>query len=302
MNFPIRWMARLALGVTVAGVCELPAKVVRNIEKTFAVQPAGTFKAKTGGGDIIVKTADVAEVRITACETIRADDDRKADELLKNLTLRMDQQGGEITVEASCEAPSWGGWLRWNNPVTVDLLVTVPRQFNLSLSTSGGHVTSDSIRGSVRATTSGGDIALGAVEGEVVAETSGGDIQLQECTGTAELKTSGGNIRSGRVDGQAAFATLGGDIDVTLGTAKTQEAQLATSGGNVQLHVPASKAFSLDAKTSGGEITAPGLTLTIDEGGVGQSSLRGRVNGGNALVKVRSSGGDIAIRTDGPAN
>ncbi|HPG18353.1 MAG TPA: hypothetical protein PK392_11125, partial [Opitutaceae bacterium] len=81
-----------------------------------------------------------------------------------------------------------------------------------------------------------------------------------------------------------------------------QEAQLETSGGDVQLHVPAKRAFLLDARTSGGTVSAAGLTLTIDDGAFGQSSLKGRVNGGNALVKVRSSGGDIVIRTDGAAN
>ena len=93
-----------------------------------------------------------------------------------------------------------------------------------------------------------------------------------------------------------------GDIEATLGSDASQEAQLETSGGDVQLHVPAKRAFLLDARTSGGTVSATGLTLTIDDGAFGQSSLKGRVNGGNALVKVRSSGGDIVIRTDGAAN
>ncbi|HOD45947.1 MAG TPA: DUF4097 family beta strand repeat-containing protein [Opitutaceae bacterium] len=302
MPLTLRLISRLALCVALAGVCQLPAKIVRNVEKTFAVQPAGTLNAKLNGGDIVIKTADIAEVRVTVRETIQADDDRKADELLKDLTLRLEQQGNDITAEARYEGPMLSGWFRGRTPVSVDFFVTVPRQFHLSLTTSGGDIRSEGLQGSVRGTTSGGDIVLGAVAGPVVAKTSGGDIRLQECTDSTELTTSGGDIRAGRVDGRAALITSGGDIEATLGSEASQEAQLETSGGDVQLHVPAKRAFLLDARTSGGTVSAAGLTLTIDDGAFGQSSLKGRVNGGNALVKVRSSGGDIVIRTDGAAN
>ena len=93
MPLTLRLISRLALCGALAGVCQLPAKIVRNVEKTFAVQPAGTLNAKLNGGDIVIKTADIAEVRVTVRETIQADDEQKADELLKDLTLRLEQQG-----------------------------------------------------------------------------------------------------------------------------------------------------------------------------------------------------------------
>jgi hypothetical protein len=51
----------------------------------------------------------------------------------------------------------------------------------------------------------------------------------------------------------------------------------------------------LDARTSGGDVNAEGLTITIDHGGVGKSSLSGDVNGGGPLLKLRTSGGNIEI-------
>ena len=56
-------------------------------------------------------------------------------------------------------------------------------------------------------------------------------------------------------------------------------------------------AFELDASTSGGEVDAAGITITIDHGGMGRSSLSGQVNGGGPLLTLRSSGGDIKVVT-----
>jgi hypothetical protein len=56
--------------------------------------------------------------------------------------------------------------------------------------------------------------------------------------------------------------------------------------------------FELDASTSGGDVRAEGLTITIAKGGVGKSRLAGSVNGGGPILKLRSSGGDISVRTE----
>jgi hypothetical protein len=66
----------------------------------------------------------------------------------------------------------------------------------------------------------------------------------------------------------------------------------------VRVRVVKGAGFLLDASTSGGDVNAEGLTVTIEKGGVGKSRLVGSVNGGGPRLKLRSSGGDISIRTD----
>jgi hypothetical protein len=56
--------------------------------------------------------------------------------------------------------------------------------------------------------------------------------------------------------------------------------------------------FHLDASTSGGEVRADGLTITLEHGGSGKSKLVGAVNGGGPRLKLRTSGGDVRIRTN----
>lgn len=293
----------------------LSAKIVRTVEKTFAVQPGGKLTASTQGGDIIVKTADIGEVHVVARQTIRADSETEADELLKDLTLEIGQSGNDVTIESQyAKRPKM--WLRNWPPVWVDLEVTVPREYNLNATTSGGDIIAESIRGNVIARTSGGNLKFDRVDGELDGRTSGGDIALTEGTARAKLATSGGNIRVDRAGGPTDVSTSGGNVRLNsvaeLIRARTSggnvyakidgeirsDTVLSTSGGDVTVSVGEDVAYFLDARTSGGDVEASGITIKIDSGGIGKSHLAGAVNGGGATLKLRTSGGDINIRTE----
>jgi len=306
----------LTLGALLASPAGLQAKITRTVEKTFTVQPGGNLKAATQGGDITIRTGDTAEVRISAKEVIRASSDKEADEILQDLTLTFEQNGNDVVAEAKYEKDRggfhWGNW----PPVQVSFTVTVPKEFNLNLNTSGGDIAVASLKGNVRARTSGGNLHFDRIDGDIDGHTSGGDIVLTEGTARAKLGTSGGDIQIDRAGGPTEVSTSGGDITINsvaqLVSATTsggnvkatitepirQDTLLSTSGGDVRVRVVKGAGFLLDASTSGGDVNAEGLTVTIEKGGVGKSRLVGSVNGGGPRLKLRSSGGDISIRTD----
>ena len=306
----------LTLGALLASPAVLQAKITRTVEKTFTVQPGGNFKASTQGGDITIKTAEANEIRISAKQVIRASTDKEADEILQDLTLTFEQNGNDVVAEAKYEKGRVG--LHFGNwpPVSVSFTVTVPHNFNLNLNTSGGDIAVASLKGDVRARTSGGELKFDRIDGDLDGHTSGGDIVLTEGTARAKLGTSGGNIQIERAGGPTEVSTSGGDITInsvaqlisattsggnvkaTLTEAIKQDTLLSTSGGDVRIRVVKGAGFQLDASTSGGDVNAEGLTLTIDKGGVGKSRLVGSVNGGGPRLKLRSSGGDITIKTD----
>jgi DUF4097 and DUF4098 domain-containing protein YvlB len=310
----------LALGTLLAAPVVLQAaksdRLTRVVEKSFTVQPGGTFKATTQGGDITIRTADVQEVRITARQVFRTSNEQEADEILSKLTLTMEQSGNDVTAEAKYEKRPSGSWFSSWPPVHVSFEVTVPKNYNLNLNTSGGDIAAASLRGNVRARTSGGDMKFDRVDGEIDAHTSGGNITLKEGTALAKLGTSGGDIDVDRAGGPTQVSTSGGDITInsvaqlisattsggdvhaTLTEPMKQDALLSTSGGDVRVRVVKGAGFELDASTSGGDVRAEGVTITIAKGAIGKSRLAGAVNGGGPRLKLRSSGGDISVQTD----
>ncbi|MDB6166569.1 MAG: hypothetical protein JWQ83_1709, partial [Lacunisphaera sp.] len=161
----------LALGALLAAPALLQAKITRIVEKTFTVQPGGTLKVQTQGGDIKVLTGTGNEVKVTATQKIAADTDAKADELLKDLELSMEQAGDNVTAIAKYERS--GGWHIGNwPPVHVSFTVVVPARYNVNLNTAGGDISLQSINGQAKLRTSGGNLRLARVEGEVDGGTS----------------------------------------------------------------------------------------------------------------------------------
>jgi hypothetical protein len=304
-----------AIGVLLLGANSAEAKITRTVEKTFAVQPGGNLKAATQGGHITIRTADTQKVQVLVKQVIRASTEAEADEILKKLELTLEQSGNDVTAEAKYEPRGAGKWFGNWPPVSVSFEVTVPKHFNLNLNTSGGHIKVASLRGNVRARTSGGDLEFDRIDGDIDAHTSGGDITLKEGTARAKLHTSGGDIAVERTGGPTEVSTSGGnitlksveellsattsggDVEALITGPIKQDLTLSTSGGKVMVAVAKSTGFHLDASTSGGDVRADGITITLEKGGSGKSKLVGSVNGGGPELKLRSSGGDIRIRT-----
>jgi hypothetical protein len=305
----------LALGALLAAPAVLQAKITRTVEKTFTVQPGGTLKVKTAGGDIKVVTGPGNDVKVTATERIYADTDAKADELLKDLDLTIEQQGDNVTAIAKYEKQMGWHFGNWP-PVNVSFTVVVPSHYNVDLNTSGGDIALESINGRARLRTSGGNLKIERVDGEVDGGTSGGDITLREGTASVKLSTSGGNIHVDRAGGEADLSssggdiiinsvrgrltasTSGGDVKANIDGALKGDCKLTTSGGEVVVSVDKTAAFDLKAHTSGGDVDAAGITISIEKGGLRRSSLAGKVNGGGPELYLGSSGGDIRIRTN----
>ncbi len=290
------------------------AKIERVVEKTFQVQPGVHINISTAGGEVRVETSGDPVVKVVAKEHIRAGSDAEADDMLKKLDLEIEQSGNEVTATAHYESSMGfhvGNW----PPVQVDFIVTVPASASADLKTSGGDIIVGDLEGAVHAHTSGGDIKLGNIGGNIDASTSGGNVVLSEGRSSVRLSTSGGNVSAKHLVGPADLRTSGGDIkvDSVENTLKAEtsggdvkagfegglkgDCTLSTSGGQVKASVGKEVGFHLDAATSGGQVDAAGLTITIDHGGMGRSSLAGLVNGGGPVLKLRSSGGDIEVST-----
>jgi hypothetical protein len=306
----------IAFGALLATPSLLEAKITRIVEKTFTVQAGEHLRASTQGGDITIKTHDSNQVRMVAKQVVRASSEAEADEILARLTLKLEQNGKEVLAEAKYEKSGPRSWFGSWPPVSVSFEVTVPRNFNLNLNTSGGNIGVASLRGDVRARTSGGNLDFARIDGEIDAGTSGGNITLEEGTARAKLHTSGGDIEVDRAGGPTEVSTSGGNVTLrsvaqlinastsggnvraTITEPITQDTVLGTSGGDVDVEVVKSAAFQLDASTSGGSVKATGLTITLEQGANGKNKLVGAVNGGGPRLKLRTSGGDITVRVN----
>lgn len=254
--------------------------------KTFTVTKGGMLEVSVGVGDIRISPKDQNEVTVRA-EGIDEDDlDR----------LKMSQSGNTVRVSFR---PRYSNWS--NNGVEFD--ISVPKEFNTDLRTSGGNIEFDAfIKGRIKGSTSGGDIKLADLEGTVDMSTSGGNVRAGDIRGDGELRTSGGDITLGNVNGELEISTSGGNIDVknvgkslrastsggdiTIGDVGG-EASVSTSGGNIEMGKVSGKATM---HTSGGDVTLKGASGSVKASTSGGDMRLENVSGS---IDASTSGGEI---------
>ena len=104
-------------------------------------------------------------------------------------------------------------WFNWSDDgFDAHIAVSVPKEYNLFLWTSGGDLKVKSVKGKVNGGTSGGNLELNDITGAIELETSGGDIRANNIFGKLFMETSGGDIKISDVKGDVDVNTSGGNV------------------------------------------------------------------------------------------
>ena len=182
---------------------------------------------------------------------------------------------------------------------------------DVDVKTSVGDVNLSNITGSVTAI--GGDIQIINVGGGVIAQaSSSGSITVKDCQSNVDIKASVGNIDLANITGSVKARTgssgnitlnnCQGGVDVlaSVGDIRTEmikqpqhELTLQTSGGGGIVATLISQiALNIDAQTSRGNVSSD-LPIQVSE--LSKNNLKGTINGGGPLLKLRASSGDIRL-------
>jgi len=233
--------------------------------QTFSASAINAVESSTSGGSLTL-TGDAGS---KATVEVYVSRDNWSDEKIKqvlddNYTLDIKVVNGKLCAVAK-QKKSFSNWNN-NQGLSISFKISVPKQVDSDLKTSGGSIqisnlagsqnfktsggslTTDNVTGSISGATSGGSISVTNSKGNIDMATSGGSITAKNCNGAINLATSGGSLNLSNLSGNINAATSGGSITANNinGTFTT-----ATSGGSVNLD---DIAGNLDAKTSGGNM------------------------------------------------
>jgi TonB family protein len=180
------------------------------------------------------------------------------------------------------------------------------------LETVGGNITVGHAGSFVSVRTGGGQIDFGEVRGSVRAQTGGGGIRIISVSGPMELESSSGSICLTKVAGAIRAATAGGTITAWINPDAPSAgdtvhlagpSQLASGAGDIIVFLPRNLAANIDATVeTGGEHrfeVDPALPLSIQglaNRAAGPVHATGALNGGGALLKLRTTAGKIRLQ------
>ena len=159
-----------------------------------------------------------------------------------------------------------------------------------------------------------GNIELVSVAGRVIAKTGGpGKVMLRECQSDVNVESGVGNIELGSITGEVIAKTGGpgkvvlkecqsgvdaasgiGNIHAEIPTQLMYPWTLRTSGpGKIEVVLSSSTAVNIDAETRGS--ISSDIPIQV-QGLLTEDKLKGALNGGGPLLKLRTSLGEIRLK------
>ena len=183
------------------------------------------------------------------------------------------QSGNQITLEV--HTPRLLGLVLHRHSVRVE--VSMPRQGDLNLHTGDGDIRVVNISGDFRVDSGDGNLEIRSADGTLNAETRDGNIRTSGRFDTLTLHTGDGNI----------------DAEAEAGSKSTSGWNLHTGDSNVALRLPSDFAADLDAETGDGRVNID-FPLTTN-GSAKERTARGKINGGGALLELRTGDGNIDL-------
>jgi DUF4097 and DUF4098 domain-containing protein YvlB len=225
--------------------------------------------------DVAVDTND-ADIRVYASERkdVEAIVTTQGYKIGPNDLSVTDRQTGD-RLDLKVHVPH-GISMGWHNR-SVRIELNVPRQADLNLHTGDGN------------------IRLQGVKGKLRLDTGDGEIEALDSSGPLKADTRDGNVRVDGVFSAMDVHTGDGNILVTVGAGSKMDSSwlLDTGDGNVDLRLPEGFSANLDAHTGDGRVRVD-FPVTV-EGGVRETSIRGKMNGGGQPLEMRSGDGNITV-------
>ncbi len=244
--------------------------------------PSGArVSVRVGRGDIVMRSSDDQQLRVTAKTTIRTWSETEAGRIAKPVKVVVIKNGDGYEIHPD-------GFDLSDARIGTDLVIAVPKKSPLSLKTQKGDVTVSDQAADVEISVQNGDVEIRNTTGDLSVETRKGDVKVSDTNGNVKVTGKGGEIEV--INASGSF-TLDGDFygpvradrvvkGIRLITVKT-DLTLSSLGGHLE-----AGSGNLDI------VNVPGiLSLRTRDTEVNLENPSGKVNidNRNAAVNVRFS-------------
>lgn len=261
-------------------------------EHAFRVSGPPAVSVATFDGAIEVRAWDRSEVRV---EIEKAGENK---ELVDQIQVAATQDGDRIDVEV--RRPDVSGWiatLAGGRSLRAKLLVSLPRRSDLQARTGDGSVSAEELTGRIEITTGDGSVRGIDLEGDVRVVTGDGSVRLDAVAGRIDVRTGDGSIVIGGRLAAVRARTGDGSVSISAepGSVAEDDWEISSGDGRIALYLPEGFAAEIDARTRDGVVRVDeGLKLTTAEKGRG--SLRGSLDHGGRVIRLRTGDGSISLR------
>jgi hypothetical protein len=236
--------------------------------KSFSVGAAPELRIETSDANVTLRAANVKTIEAhvyTSGWRIGPGDVHVIDH----------QTGDRVEIEVKVP-PMHFVLLNWGNR-SINIEMQIPNATRTDVKTGDGNIRGEGLRGPAKLVTHDGNIEGEGFDGALEATTGDGNIRVHGKFTSLNLRSGDGNI----------------EAEVAAGSHMATSWSVHSGDGGVTLRLPDGFAANLDAHTGDGRITVD-MPLAA-EGGVHQDSVSGKLNGGGAVLTVRTGDGSVHL-------
>lgn len=276
--------------VTVLAGAALVAVSAQEFDTVLAVRRGARLDVNNLAGEIVIRTWDRDQVRVTADESRR---------------VRTEVTSSGAVVRVRARARRGHG--------SVDYVITVPNWMDLDLAgtftdviveDAGGQVTVETVQGDVAVTGGGGLVSINSVHGDLLVEGSRGRVFAKSVDGDVTIRSATGEI---------VAETLNGDIGLDLVTSNSVQASalngeiiyrgaiedggryfFGTHNGDLVILIPEAANATVTVRTVHGEFESEFPITLTDMRPVNNFTFT--LGSGSARVELEAFNGTIELR------
>jgi len=283
----------------------------QDTDTTFAVTPGQRLNVATFGGEILIRTWELDQVRIEADHSSR-------EQIVITQTaseVRVRPSSWNSDFEFSMEGEEFDVSMNFRGaraPAMVDYEIIVPEGMALEIGGLFSDVEIEGAVGEVTIRVLEGEVDILGARGPVSARTGEGDVTVEDVVGPLRLSTIGGEISVTNATGEITAESTEGDIDLEEIRSSRVEAEsvdgeiwyqgtieaqgfyrFVTHDGDVDLELPANASARISVATWDGDLSTDFDIEVPDE-------IRGRrfsftLGSGSAQIEIEAFDGDISV-------
>jgi beta-lactamase regulating signal transducer with metallopeptidase domain len=173
--------------------------------------------------------------------------------------------------------------------------ISVPRNFNVQLRSSGGSLSIENVTGTFTGSTGGGEINIRGASGRADLSTGGGDIYVSDSKLAGNVSTGGGMVRFIGVDGNVKGASGSGPVIYSNSTSSASAKSEATKSGK------SSTTYTTNDGRKQSFVSSGGITMNSGGGAISVPSAPdgAHVTTGGGRIRIGPSGGQVYAVTGG---
>jgi hypothetical protein len=256
------------------------------IEKTFQVPDQARLSVSNIRGSITIQPGDANVIRVSAVKRGSFDSGR--------YTIEISQDSDESVRVETRSNESMFGFL--SHPPKVDYTLQVPQSIQVFASGISSAINVKGLNGEFKLKTVSGEINLADLSGPFKINVVSGDITGSRLTGTLELEAVSGRVRLMESNFPNADAsTVSGDL-VLQTTISAGPYHFSSVSGSVRMLVPPDTRCNAELNSVSGSIRSslPATTTRL-----GHGSKIAQIQGGGAVVRLKSVSGGLSFETEG---